>query len=177
MNTAPELQVSGWLNSPPLTLAELRGKVVVVEAFQMLCPGCVSHGLPQADRIHELFPRDDVQVLGLHSVFEHHAAQTRVALEAFVLEYRLDFPIAIDEPDGTGIPKTMARYRLRGTPSLLLFDRGGVLRQQHFGAVPDLQLGAELMALIGEASPLVASPAAPDATADGRCTDGACAVV
>src|SRR5690606_20270412 len=39
---APELQVSRWFNTPaPLSLAALRGRVVVVEAFQMLCPGCV----------------------------------------------------------------------------------------------------------------------------------------
>ncbi len=53
---APELQVSQWLNTlRSITLAELRGRVVVLHAFQMLCPGCVSHGLPQAAAIHELF--------------------------------------------------------------------------------------------------------------------------
>ena len=37
---APELQTSGWLNTPQaLTLAALRGKVIVLHAFQMLCPG------------------------------------------------------------------------------------------------------------------------------------------
>jgi hypothetical protein len=49
---APELQVSHWLNADsPITLARLRGRVVVVHAFQMLCPSCVSHGLPQATKI------------------------------------------------------------------------------------------------------------------------------
>lgn len=52
----PELQVSEWLNTPePLSLAALRGQVVVVHAFQMLCPGCVSHGLPQAKRLTQVF--------------------------------------------------------------------------------------------------------------------------
>ena len=46
-----------------------------MEAFQMLCPGCVSHGLPQAKRIQHTFG-DAVTVLGLHCVFEHHAAMT-----------------------------------------------------------------------------------------------------
>ena len=67
---APELIVSHWLNTDsPITLASLLGKVVAIEAFQMLCPGCVSHGLPQATRIAETFSKDDIIVLGVHTVF------------------------------------------------------------------------------------------------------------
>ena len=84
---APELTTSQWLNAKePQTLAMHRGKVIVVEAFQMLCPGCVSHSLPQAQRVHQAFPRDDVVVLGLHSVFEHHDEMTPVALKAYLHE-------------------------------------------------------------------------------------------
>ncbi|TFW15649.1 redoxin domain-containing protein [Duganella callida] len=98
---APELQVESWLNAAlPLSLAQLRGKVVVIHAFQMLCPGCVSHGIPQARTIRATFAEQDVAVLGLHSVFEHHAVMNRAALEAFVQEYRIDFPVAIDRPSG-----------------------------------------------------------------------------
>ena len=91
---APELDVAEWLNTPaPIRLADLVGKVVVIEAFQMLCPGCVQMGLPQLGRVHEQFPSDDVAVLGLHTVFEHHAAQgTRVALAAFLHEAPLIGP-------------------------------------------------------------------------------------
>src|SRR3546814_1590645 len=64
----------------------------------MLCPGCVAHGIPQAKAIHAAFPPDKVRVIGLHTVFEHHAAMGPVSLEAFVHEYRLSFPIAIDTP-------------------------------------------------------------------------------
>lgn len=67
-----DLIVSEWLNTDtPLSLAILRGKIVVIEAFQMLCPGCVQHGLPQAQTIQRTFPTADVTVIGLHSVFEH----------------------------------------------------------------------------------------------------------
>ena len=38
---APSWHVARWFNSAPLTLADLRGKVVVAHAFQMLCPACV----------------------------------------------------------------------------------------------------------------------------------------
>ncbi len=151
---APELAVSEWLNTDtPLTLAGLRGQVVVIEAFQMLCPGCVAHGLPQAQRVQTAFGRDLV-VLGLHTVFEHHAAMTPVALAAFLHEYRITFPVAVDTAvAGDGIPETMRRYRLRGTPSLLLVDRAGRLRANAFGQIDDLSLGATLARLIDEPVP------------------------
>lgn len=149
MQAAPELSVSRWFNTnEPITLGKLHGKVIVIEAFQMLCPGCVSHGLPQAQQIAALFPRDTVTVLGLHTVFEHHAAMKPVSLEAFIHEYRLTFPIGVDEAGEDDIPRTMAAYRLRGTPSLVIIDQNGILRANHFGQVPDLQIGAEIATLI-----------------------------
>lgn len=156
---AAELQVREWLNAEtPITLESLRGKVVLIEAFQMLCPGCVSHGLPQAQKVRQIFKENQVAVLGLHSVFEHHEAQgTRAALEAFLHEYRISFPVAIDAPgDGVPTPKTMTTYRLRGTPSLLLIDAQGRLRKNHFGQVDDMILGAEVMALVNEQAQLSA---------------------
>ena len=151
---APEWQVERWFNTPaPLTLAALRGKVVVVEAFQMLCPGCVSHGLPQAQRVRRLFAEEQVAVLGLHTVFEHHAAMTATALEAFLHEYRIGFPVGVDAPSDDGpIPRTMAAYGLRGTPTLLLVDAQGRLRGHFFGQVEDLTLGAQIAVLLGEAA-------------------------
>ena len=151
---APELAVSEWLNTEqPVTLTGLRGQVVVIEAFQMLCPGCVAHGLPQAQRVQTVFGRDLV-VLGLHTVFEHHAAMTPVALAAFLHEYRITFPVGVDRPvAGDEIPETMRRYGLRGTPSLLIVDRARRLRANAFGQVDDLSLGATLARLIDEPVP------------------------
>ena len=151
---APELDVVRWFNtSDTPTLAALAGEVVVIEAFQMLCPGCVSHGLPQAQRIHETF-RGEVAVLGLHSVFEHHKAMTPVSLEAFLHEYRIGFPVGVDAHEGDATtPVTMSRYQLRGTPSLLFIDRAGRLRLNALGQVDDLAVGAALARLIDEPRP------------------------
>lgn len=149
---APPIIASEWLNTPaPLTLEALRGRVVVVECFQMLCPGCVSHGLPQAQRIAQTFRAEDVAVIGLHCVFEHHAAMMPVALRAFLHEYRIRFPVAVDQAGANGpLPMTMQAYALEGTPTLLLIDREGRLRARHFGTVSDLALGAEIMSLVQE---------------------------
>ena len=149
---APPLRVTRWLNSAdPISLAALRGRVVLLHAFQMLCPACVSHGLPQALKARELFRETDLAVIGLHTVFEHHAVMNEAALQVFIAEYRLTFPIGIDEPAHTGsIPLTMQAYRLQGTPSLVLIDGQGMIRHQHFGQVSDLVLGAQIATLVAE---------------------------
>ena len=154
---AAEFQVEKWLNTEqPLSLASLKGKVVVVAAFQMLCPGCVEHCLPQAKRLRELFSQDDVAVLGLHTVFEHHEAMSEVSLRAFLYEYRIQFPVAIDMPsENSPTPKTMETYQMQGTPTLLLVDAQGNLRRQYFGRLPDMQVGAEVMALVLQKSSTV----------------------
>ena len=140
----------------------------------MLCPGCVAHGLPQAQRVADTFNDDEVTVLGLHTVFEHHAAQGRAeALEAFLHEYRIGFPVGIDRSTG-GIPATMATYRMQGTPTLILIDRDSRLRAQHFGSLPDLVLGAEIMALIRDA-PMNAE-AERERNGDPNCGEISCRV-
>ena len=150
---APEIDAIEWFNvEAPLTLAGLRGRVVVLHAFQMLCPGCVAAGLPQASRIAATFPAGQVAVIGLHTVFEHHAAMTPVALAAFIHEYRLRFPIAVDRPGEPGpMPRTMAAYGMQGTPSLVLIDRAGRIRRHAFGAEEDMRVGAEIALLLAEA--------------------------
>lgn len=148
----PEWSVEQWFNTggSQLSLSDFPGKVVVIEAFQMLCPGCVLHGLPLAQQIHESFPRDQVEVIGLHSVFEHHAAMTAVSLKAFLHEYRIGFPVGVDTPGKGPLPLTMERYGLRGTPSLLIVDQQGQLVSHHFGQISALKLGTEIGRLLAE---------------------------
>ncbi len=150
---APELQISQWFNSNKnLMLEDFKGKVVVIEAFQMLCPGCVAHGIPLAQSVQSAFSADQVTVIGLHTVFEHHDAMMPVSLAAFLHEYRITFPVGVDMATETGVPKTMQAYQLRGTPSLLLIDKVGNLRANHFGDLSELRLGAEIASLIGESA-------------------------
>lgn len=172
LRAAPDFAISHWLNAPdlnrgaPLSLAALRGKVVFATAFQMLCPGCVSTGLPQAQRVRAAFGAGDVAVIGLHTVFEHHEAQgSKEALAAFLHEYKIGFPVGIDaQTPGGGVPRTMRAYAMQGTPTTILIDREGRLRLQKFGHLDDLVLGASIASLLGEA------PAVPPG-ADGTACD------
>ncbi len=172
---APNWNVQQWFNADDgLSLQQLRGRVVVLHAFQMLCPGCVSHGVPQAARIRETFSPERVAVVGLHSVFEHHAAMTPIALEAFLHEYRVTFPVGVDTPGtDTTTPVTMATYRFRGTPTLVLIDAVGRLRAHLFGRAEDLIVGAAVATLVSEADRGSAEISFHPADATG-CTTGAC---
>ena len=65
----------------------------------------------------------------------------------------MSLPVGIDQQDPKGrIPLTMQAYGLRGTPSLVLIDRKGCLRQHSFGAADDLIVGAAIAALVIEAA-------------------------
>ncbi len=178
-DAAPEFIVGQWFNTPaPLTLSALRGKVVVIEAFQMLCPGCVAHGLPQAARVRAAFPSSAVEVIGLHTVFEHHGAMTPVSLRAFLHEYRIGYPVGVDLHSHDGIPQTMRAYGMRGTPTLIVVDQAGTIRGHWFGQVADLTVGALIGDLLGARDRLAPTSAvARDAErAEDDCGD-ACEVM
>ncbi len=150
---APEWQIAEWLNaSAPIRLEEQRGRVVVVGAFQMLCPGCVAHAIPQLKAVYELFAPQGVVVVGLHTVFEHHEAMTTTSLRAFLHENRIHFPVGVDSPpdDGGMVPRTMQAYQMQGTPTLLLIDHAGRLRRQVFSRISDLELGATIASIVAE---------------------------
>lgn len=149
---APAWQASAWFNTDtPLSLESLQGKIVVLHSFQMLCPGCAIHALPQAQRVHEYFDSRDVAVVGLHTVFEHHGVMGPDALAAFLHEYRYSFPVGVDQQrTGERIPFTMEAYGMRGTPSMILIDRQSHIRFHHFGRMDDLELGSHISRLLAE---------------------------
>ena len=148
----PELVTAAWFNADPApTLKDLKGKVVVLAAFQQHCPGSLKHGLPQAARLAHAFNDDEVAVIALNTPFEQADKQGKAELEAFVSDHGLSFPVALDKANGKGLPKTMEAFEIQGTPTILIFDRQGRLRRHYLGQVDDLRIGAEVMALTIEA--------------------------
>ena len=56
LQIAPQWETTQWLNTTTdLNLEVLRGQVIFLHAFQMLCPGCVSQAIPQAQRVASVF--------------------------------------------------------------------------------------------------------------------------
>jgi hypothetical protein len=170
----PEIAVSAWFNTPePLTLASLRGRPVFLHAFQALCPGCVSDAVPQLHKLEQIFGKTDLAIVGIHTVFEHHAAMTPVTLKAFLHEYRITSPVGVDLADpNSGIPVTMQRFALRGTPSSVLIGRDGEIIHQTFGVEADMVLGARIAMALSQKVPALAVPQGAE-TLDG-CGSGTC---
>lgn len=170
---APELAVSEWFNTPkPLTLSALHGRPVFLHSFQLLCPGCVAQSIPQVQRIERVFADTDLQVIGIHTVFEHHAAMMPVTLRAFLHEYRIKSPVGVDRAEeGSDIPLTMRRFGLRGTPSSVLIGRDGTILHHMFGVEDDIAVGARIAMALAAPVSATTSPAGDehDACADGRC--------
>ena len=140
---APEWEIAEWLNGEA-SLAGLRGRVIAFYAFQIGCIGCTRYALPQAQEIALRHP--DVAVVGLHTVFENHAAQDTAALRRYLDEQQIRFPVGVDR-DGL----TLERYGMQGTPTTVLIDRYGRRRMQRLGPVADAELAAALRALLNEA--------------------------
>ncbi len=155
LKSAPEWKTKTWLNTTtPMTLELLRGKVILLHAFQMLCPGCVSTSIPQVKRVAEHFKDASLQVIGMHTVFEHHSAMDEISLRAFLHEYGVRYPVGIDMPGlkGNPMPQTMQAYEMRGTPTTVLIDAEGCTRRMTFGTCSDLALGADIAILLSKIS-------------------------
>ena len=133
---APEWEVSEWIGGNPGTVASNRGKVILIDFFQMWCPGCNRFSLPLFERWQEKYgSRDDVQIVSIHTVFEGHSSQAPHKLKRFVDRERFEHPVGIDaySPQDDETPITMKRFRTRGTPHVVIIDKQGRVRLSRFG--------------------------------------------
>ena len=153
---APEWQVSEWINGDPGDLADHHGKVVLIEFFQLWCPGCKSFSVPLFNRWHNRYgERDDVVVLSIHTVFEGHDYQTPERLREFVETWEIEHPVGIDSYaiKGDEMPVTMRRFRTGGTPHVVIVDKQGRLRFSHFGSFKEEVVETFIEQLLTEPAP------------------------
>ncbi len=133
---APEWVISEWINSDGLALKNLRGKVVIIDFFQLWCPGCNKFSGPLMEKWKQKYSnRKDIQLVGIHTVFEGHSQQTPKRLRQYVKEKNITYPVGIDDyVSNQKLPETMIRYQTRGTPEIVIIDKNGKIRFQHFGS-------------------------------------------
>lgn len=86
---APELKVSEWVQGGPINLKDYQGKVVVVEVFQVNCPGCFIYGIPEAIDTFQKYKKNDVIVLGLATAFEDFDKNTLENLKLLLKENKV----------------------------------------------------------------------------------------
>lgn len=202
---APNLKVSKWVQGLPTNFDKEKDHVVLVEVFQVNCPGCFLYGIPEAINIYNKYRSDGVVVLGVATAFEDFDKNTLENLELLLktgqvigdtkealgqygkledskLPYKIPFPVAMDSlvkeaepisesriknfiynqiPDFDSQPEdyknqiiqrvkdymkskeysaqTFEEYSLQGTPSTIVVDRKGILRDVSFGQTGGLE--------------------------------------
>ena len=197
---APNLGISKWVQGLETNVDKEKDNVILVEVFQVNCPGCFMYGIPQAIEIYQKYRKEGVTVLGLATAFEDFDKNTIENLELLLskgevigetlkmlgqydqlvdgkkLPYKIPFPVAMDllkKENGSitdekindiieaNVPnfsayndqqkaeirervkqylkskvysaQTFDQYALRGTPSTILIDKKGILRDVGFG--------------------------------------------
>ncbi len=139
---APELVISEWINGDPGSLESMKGKVVVIDFFQMWCPGCNSFALPLMRQLEKRYKkRHDIVFLFVHTVFEGHTYQTPDDLKEYVIENGIKQSVGIDgyaEGEEYSVPVTMRRYRTGGTPCITVIDKKGFIKLKKLGGFKPL---------------------------------------
>ena len=209
---APNLRIGEWVQGVPTNIDEELGKVIVVEVFQVNCPGCFVYGIPEAISVYNNTDKSDVKVLGIATAFEDYDKNTLDNLKLLLskgevigetlralrmygrlrngnkLSYSIPHPVAMDAlvrragdvqesqvldflEANVGDYQTYSKqdklilferakhylvskefsaltfdeYKLRGTPSTILIDRNGLVRDINFGADGGLQSKVDLL--------------------------------
>lgn len=126
-NRAPEFQrISGWINSRPLTMAELKGRVVLVDFWTYSCNNCINT-MPSLKEWHDKYADKGLVIVGVHSpefAFEHEYE----GVVDSTIKFGLEYPVAQDNEFAT-----WDAYDNRYWPAEYLIDRHGVVRYRHFG--------------------------------------------
>ena len=190
---APNLKVSKWVQGADTNLDEQNDNIVIVEVFQVNCPGCFMYGIPESIEIYNKYKPDGVSVLGMATAFEDFdkntlenlqllletgevIGETKKMLQQDKIPYKIPYPVAMDSlvkqsgevskekmdsliknqiPNFDAQPEnyknqiyervkdyfaskefsaeTFEMYSLQGTPSSILIDRKGILRDVSFG--------------------------------------------
>jgi thiol-disulfide isomerase/thioredoxin len=196
---APNLKVSEWVQGMDTNLDKQNDNVVVVEVFQVNCPGCFMYGIPESIEIYNKYKSDGISVLGMATAFEDFDKNTLENLQLLLetgetigetkkmlsqygkseenkIPFKIPYPVAMDsliKQSGEAskekmdsliknqIPnfdeqsedykkqiydrvkdyfsskefsaETFEMYSLQGTPSSILVDRKGILRDISFG--------------------------------------------
>jgi thiol-disulfide isomerase/thioredoxin len=149
--------ISAWLNSPPLTMEGLRGKVVLVQFWTYSCINCL-RTLPYVTRWHEQYKDKGLVVVGVHTpefAFEKERANVETAIKRLGIHY----PVAQDNQY-----RTWRAFGNQYWPAAYLIDRSGAIVATQFGEGGYQQMENTIARLIGERTP-VAQAADPDLSA------------
>jgi len=113
----PAVDSSDWLNGPPQQVADLKGKVVLIQFWSPTRQACLRL-LPELEKMHDSYGEHGLVVIGVSMAVD------RDRVLRVVEEQQLSFPIAFDDDD----QRIMKSYEANGLPDTFLIDRSGKLR-------------------------------------------------
>jgi thiol-disulfide isomerase/thioredoxin len=137
--------IDTWLNSAPLDLTQLRGKVVLVDFWTFDCINC-AHTLPHVKDWYARYRDKGLVVVGVHTpeyAFEHDTANVRRAIR----RYGIDYPVAQDNQYAT-----WKAYGNEYWPAVYLIDQNGKLVYSHYGEGSYAQTEQAIRSLLGLAN-------------------------
>lgn len=140
---APEFSGQHWINSEPLRLVDLRGKVVLVEFWTFGCFNC-RNVEPHVKEWHQKYGDKGLVVIGVHtpeSEFEHYLKN----VQHYVQEQKISYPVVTDNEF-----TTWTSYGNRAWPSVYLIDKQGVIRYAHVGEGRYGQTEGQIQTLLAE---------------------------
>jgi thiol-disulfide isomerase/thioredoxin len=125
--TLPEFQgIDGWLNSDPLTAAELKGQVVAVQFWTLGCINCI-RTLPHVTQLDRTYRDQGLVVVGVHTP-EFPYERDIDAVKAAIEKHGIAYAVAIDNQF-----RTWQAYSNQYWPHIFLADRQGRIRFDHIG--------------------------------------------
>ncbi|MBS3109107.1 thioredoxin family protein [Candidatus Woesearchaeota archaeon] len=141
---APELQgISHWINSNPLEISRLKGKVVLVDFWTYSCINCI-RTLPYLKDWHDKYADDGLVIIGVHTPefkFEKEIANVEAAVKGFGVMY----PVAMDNDY-----RTWNAYGNRWWPHKYLIDKNGKVRYDHIGEGGYAETESQIVRLLKE---------------------------
>jgi peptide-methionine (R)-S-oxide reductase len=124
--SAPSFAEGVWLNSEPLTIKGLRGRVVLIEFWTFGCYNC-RNTLPFLKTLHETYSAKGLTIVGVHSPeFENEKKLENVRRE--VAELGIHYPVLVDNDYAT-----WKAYNVQAWPTIFILDKTGKARWGHVG--------------------------------------------
>ena len=134
--------INTWLNSPPLDLNKLHGKVVLVDFWTFDCINC-AHTIPHIKELDARYRDKGLVVVGVHTPeysFEHDTGNLKKAIQ----QYGITYPVAQDNGYAT-----WNAYGNQYWPAVYLLDQNGKLVYTHFGEGDYAQTEQKVRSLLG----------------------------
>lgn len=128
---APQLKDLTWLNSSPLTLAELSGKVILIRFWLIDCPYC-QRTAPALNYLLDKYGKSGLEILGLHHPKSVEAENKALVLKG-MSDLKFKFPIAMDNNWTNVNAYWLSSKKRRYTSASFLIDKHGLIRWVHPG--------------------------------------------